>query len=384
MIQSQTNSLIIARMRMTTQNTRLNLVAAHQALDEYLKNNSLNSMEKAAFFDIKNRIRTLLKQSSWLNQSSAPHIVRLNKAAAKIHSDEKKQTDYSQDELFSLTEKTYDDTHVFTKMVLDQLVKDYPVLNLESVLGQLAQDYPNLASALGEEKRKRKEDPTSATYNATISDPRHRQIVAKLRECLQSTLTMLQKDRPIRKSKTNLAQIETMTFNRLNYLYQLINHLGGTYIPTGQRLNPLLGSIKSEAFQEEGGTCAGHVVSWALEVEKRGYSTRLMRSDAPTVFYQDNQEANLYGSEKLKSGRITDTFRATGSITHASQIRPALDSLLENLSSNYCYYLRRECNNSHSYFGHAMGIRRIPSSEQIEFVDSNIYHSPLKLRNLVH
>lgn len=317
---------------------RLNLSTAYQALEEYTQKSSLTSKEKQAFFDIKNRIGTLLKQSGWLRHAENAEVKKnLFFTRAHHYIGEKKTVlpEFTQETLNSVAKTIYYDTHQFTIDVLEQLLKDYPIL-----------------SQTPEEKAvEQKPD-----FNPIISPEKHNKIITFLRSSIHSTMVSLNPKSEIQED-LKLDAFEDNFFNKTSDYLLLIEILGGRYIKTNQALNPLRG--QSTDNNSEIGLCAGHTQSWAMEIEEKGLSLKLTRSDEKTIEYQDNQRLFL-----KKEINLSESF------INISAIPKTLDTLLDGINSTYCYGIHTGSNSRKG--GHMMGIRKIPHSEIIEFFDANL------------
>lgn len=136
-----------------------------------------------------------------------------------------------------------------------------------------------------------------------------------------------------------------------NPCIRLAIQLGGRYLPVKQIFDPLRG--------ENEGLCFGYTRDWINEVAEQGYYQSTPRADIKTYTYQINQQ-------KIKK---EDKLVIESSYKNGMDVSLALDSLLQKIEDHVIYSFRT-VPQSHEP-GHAMGLRRIHHSGEIEFFDAN-------------
>lgn len=320
---------------------RINLIHARETIDSYLKNNpSLSNEDKSQFFKLRNGIVTVLNQAGWQKVGAfSEEAVRAIRAryleSERKRSESKEQKlKLTQQDINVLSADTYVKTLNFTHRILRKLLTDLDAFE------------------------------TDAAYYSFRAW--HSNILDQINTDIEATLDLLRQNR-LSETELVLTYPEVKQF-RGTIHHQLAAKLGAFYIPTNQAFDPLRGKVrlKTNEMKNPEGTCAGHVFSWAEEVRQKGHSLLLFRSNEFTIAHQDRQKS------------YKPFFRFHVNIDETDDIPSAIDQLFERMDSRSIYGV----SSIHRNFpGHMMGIRKIPHTNQIEFVDSNLVN-PAVFENL--
>lgn len=373
------------------QKTRITVASAYEALNQYLNQfrwSPLNANELKIFYDIKNRLATLLKQTHWQKadsyffskkKASQQICEKTNKSYNSRHIHEATHTKLNSNQILKSTDakpysnlinpalfKSVDDyksqnSHAITQADINLLAKTTyrSTLNFTyRILIKFLYDYSYFANA------------DQRTLMQVYFCSKHKKIIDLIYQCIAITLTCLTEGRPI-KNKDNetileLTPLEEVTYSGKSSLYQLASSLGAPYLPSTQLFDTLRGKeIVNNVIKKQGGLCVGHVLSWSNEIKKSGYSLLLFRSDTFTL---ENQNKKFAPS----------LFRSI-SIYNRTSIPSSINTLLNKIDCLATYKI-----NVYSHNGmtkHAMGLRMIPKTKQIEFVDPN-FVNPIIFDNI--
>lgn len=137
---------------------------------------------------------------------------------------------------------------------------------------------------------------------------------------------------------------------------------GGSYLPLFQYLDPLTGKTLKyhDSWADESGHCYGYVKNWATQINTKGRCTVLPKRDTETFSYQLTQYHYSYCGYWTISNKNDEKNILIYNI---------VNELCNQMTFEYCYGIS-------IYFegndiGHALGVRRIPNSDCIEFIDAN-------------
>lgn len=350
----------------------LNLAAASKLIHNYLKENRMGKEDLAEFFDLQNRINTILKQSSWLKTGGYVANYYLNEKVSSqqdLASDAKIKSELL---IQGLEEKKHakqptEEKKLTQKMLVNESKTTYLAsLNFTyKIIKQLRQDFYYLfrADEIFESKKNK---------NKLQFFKRHQVVLKEIAKCIDATYDSIMKNRENKEADTLDFNKEEQALYSENPILMYANLLDAYYIPASQKLDPLRGMTAREGkIISSEGICAGDVMAWAKEVSAKGMSTMLLRSDLKTTQYQGEHQTER---AIMSVGNLHTTKR----YSQINEITQIIDELIMKLEVRHVYALNFD--NRDGTLGHMTGIRKIPNSTLIEFVDPNIV-SPIIFQN---
>lgn len=129
--------------------------------------------------------------------------------------------------------------------------------------------------------------------------------------------------------------------------------LAGVSIPMSQDFDPLQGLINTSLVPPTEGNCFGHVYFWAKQVHEKGYANPSIVLDTYAYKRHKDQE-----ERRAKLPNISIPPMANSQF---------ITDLLQKINNQGVYELELYSKTG----GHAIGIRKIPKTGEIEFFDPN-------------
>lgn len=154
---------------------------------------------------------------------------------------------------------------------------------------------------------------------------------------------------------------EVILSDREKDLLTMTTFCGGKYIPFNQSDDPTCGQVKESndaKYESSPGECLGRVLSWRDEIVNNGRFLLLPRVDVRTIKYQ---------SPEVKSTELNTAWLSKH--TDSKGLPDIVVIMLKNMRTYHLYDLYFDWENE--VYSHATGIRKIPGTEEIEFIDPN-------------
>ncbi|MBV8802991.1 MAG: hypothetical protein JO131_08545 [Gammaproteobacteria bacterium] len=303
--------------------TRQNLAAARELILKHLKTvewNSLNHSEEVELFmELLTSITSIMTESGYLEAESS-----LANYWEKKEKDEEKKIDLpylTQNQLASEAQTIVEKMTLFT---YEQTQKIYFEINHGK--------YQSLLT-----KHNKILNTVSLNISTTIQNINP--------EWQPPTYTGEEKNIKIQ----SLPENKNDTHQLSQGLYYFTNILNGFYIPLNQSLDPLNGDAQ--------GYCFGHVLSWSDEISKKGRYTSPQLSISPELDHEQiHQKEDKYDMCYFHKYHLS------------LDLYSIIDNILKNIDTTFTFSISLR---SQGNTGHACGIRKIPSTNEIEFFDPN-------------
>jgi hypothetical protein len=404
----------------------LTLGGAERLIENYLKQEkSLSVEEIAIFYEIKNRCKAISNQKGWMMRGS----LLADYWARKIQTGEiKKEEGLTQQALIDESKKIHLDMVNYTIFALQKLKDDFE----KNQFGlALISETPKKSGEPKEDGEEKKE--AAIKLDGKLFKEKHSQILSEISKCWDSVLTgIMDKRMTIAVKKEvfpdgdkkrlvtekneserehwDLTEEEEKFFQCKKDDFILAEKLHGIFYPFAQRFDPLRGEIYKEEernfledeeendesqslLDNEGkeikekksedkdfkissfeGACHGHALVASYEIQKSGKSLLLPRYDKETLIQFESQDDLKKHAEKYPQKAAT-TLKWTYSDMDqdkeniAQNIENLFNVISFDINKDYIYGVIME---KPLVNGHMTQIRCIPSTNEIEYNDSNL------------